>query len=142
MSSDLTNPLKKWVIYTSSGIDASTNFSDLVLKPENGLIFKFLQDLDNDGIDAAQEFILGSSDSNTLITVTTPDNLTPHEQMAGFDSDLDGLPDSFEFFGGPTPGEAPIPAGTSTLSARRLIELSRVQRGTIPTSMGFGLRRI
>ncbi|MFO1020403.1 MAG: hypothetical protein U0903_06870 [Planctomycetales bacterium] len=102
VSSDLTNPLKKWVIYTSNGIDGSTNFSDLILKPENGLTFKFLQDLDNDGIDAAQEYLLGSSDSNEMITVPTLADPN-HQQMKGYDSDLDGLPDAFEFFGGPTP---------------------------------------
>lgn len=102
VSSDLTNPLKKWVIYTSSGIDAATNFSDHLLAPEKGLTFKFLQDLDNDGIDAAQEYILGSKDSDELITVPTqadPNN----QQMKGYDSDLDGLSDAFEFFGGEIP---------------------------------------
>ncbi|MCA9092620.1 MAG: hypothetical protein KDA68_03985 [Planctomycetaceae bacterium] len=102
VSSDLTNPLKKWVIYTSEGIDASTNFSDLLLAPEKGLTFKFLQDLDNDGIDAAQEYLLGSSDSNEMITVPTPTDPN-HQQMKGYDSDLDGLPDAFEFYGGSTP---------------------------------------
>jgi len=102
VSSDLTNPLKKWVIYTSSGIDASTNFSDHLLAPEKGLTFKFLQDLDNDGIDAAQEYILGSKDSDELITVPTQADPN-HQQMKGYDSDLDGLSDAFEFFGGEIP---------------------------------------
>jgi len=103
ISKELGNPLKSWTVFTSTGIDATTNFSDLVLTTENGLTFKFLQDLDNDGIDAAQEYILGSSDSNALID--TPGGLPGEQQLKGYDTDLDGLSDAFEFFGRmPNPG--------------------------------------
>lgn len=50
------------------------------MKTEGGLTLKFLQDLDDDRIDAAQEYILGSSDTDS-------------------DTDDDGLPDAFEYFG-------------------------------------------
>jgi hypothetical protein len=80
VSRELNNPLKAWTIYTASGIDVTTNFSDLILRPESGITFRFLQDLDNDGIDAAQQYSLGSSDTN-------------------LDTDGDGLTDAFEYFG-------------------------------------------
>ena len=99
VSADLTNPLKKWIIYTSDGIDAKTNFSDLILKPQDGLTFRFLQDLDNDGIDAAEEFILGSSDSNEMITVSTPDNPTPSANE-GLRFRSRWSPRLLEYFGG------------------------------------------
>jgi hypothetical protein len=80
VSRELTNPLKVWTVYTASGIDATTNFRDLILRPESGITLKFLQDLDNDGIEASQEYALGSSDTSK-------------------DTDADGLSDAFEYFG-------------------------------------------
>jgi hypothetical protein len=97
VSRDLTNPLKNWTIFTANGIENATNFSDLILKTEEGLTFKFLQDLDDDGIDAGQEYVLGSSDSAVLIP--KPGTTTGEMQKTGYDTDLDGLSDAFEFFG-------------------------------------------
>lgn len=84
VSSELTDSKKKWVVITSNGINPFIDFSKLVLRPQQGLTLKYLQDIDKDGIEAAQESILGSSDENE-------------------DTDNDGLLDSFEYYGGGTP---------------------------------------
>ena len=89
VSKETGNPLRTWTVFTAAGIDVTTDFSDLVLKTQTGLTFKFLQDLDDDGIDAGQEYVLGSSDIKT-------------------DSDADGLTDAFEYF-----GRMPDPANPS-----------------------------
>ena len=74
------NVNKDWFVVTPDGIDVTTNFSDHTIDAGGGLTLKFMQDLDGDGLDAAQEYILGTSDTNS-------------------DSDGDNLPDADEFFG-------------------------------------------
>lgn len=80
VSSELNNPLKTWIVYTSNGIDGSTDFSELTINSEEGITLKFMQDLDDDGIDAVQEYALGSSDVK-------------------IDTDGDNLPDAVEYYG-------------------------------------------
>ena len=80
MAEEADNPLKKWEVLTSTGIDRGVNLSDRLLKPGGGITFAFVQDLDNDRIPAVWEAISGTSDTNS-------------------DTDSDGLDDGFEFFG-------------------------------------------
>lgn len=77
---------KGWVAIGPGGIQGldgiEVDFRSMVLEPEGGLSLIFMEDKDADGIDASQEYKLGSND-----------NLV--------DSDGDGLEDRFEFFGKP-----------------------------------------
>jgi hypothetical protein len=75
------NPLKKWEVLTSTGIDRSVNLGSRLITAGGGLIFAFVQDLDDDGIPARWEYIYGCSDTQA-------------------DTDGDGLNDRLEVFEG------------------------------------------
>ncbi len=75
------SPLKNWEVLTPTGIDRSVNLSDRLISASEGLVFAFVQDLDNDGIPGRWESIYGCSDTKA-------------------DTDDDGLDDRLETFGG------------------------------------------
>lgn len=81
VSQELDNPLKKWSVLTETGIDGSVDVFDRLMSTGKGLVFAFVQDLDDDGIPARWEYIYGCSDSNA-------------------DTDGDGLDDRLEAFEG------------------------------------------
>jgi hypothetical protein len=56
---------RKWVVLTSRQLPAGAEFSQLMLKPGDDIYFAFVQDLDQDGIFAREEFLSGSIDSNS-----------------------------------------------------------------------------
>src|SRR5690606_14070598 len=67
VSKDLTNPLMDWEVLTPTGIRAGDNrvdFNSEVLRTEVGITLAFVQDLDDDGVPARWEYILGCSDNN------------------------------------------------------------------------------
>lgn len=113
VSKDLTSPLKQWVILTPTGIAAPTPLTDLILLPEKGVTFAFVQDLDNDGVTAYWEYYYGCSDVKTdtdgdglndwnevyggwLIQVAGKRSYKSYPSCARKDSDLDGIPDNEE----------------------------------------------
>lgn len=54
---------RQWVVLTNGEIPAGSEFSQIVLKPGKDLMFAFVQDLDEDGLFAREEFLSGSTDS-------------------------------------------------------------------------------
>jgi hypothetical protein len=56
---------RQWVVLTNSQLPAGAEFSQLMLKPGEDILFAFVQDLDQDGIFAREEFLSGSTDSST-----------------------------------------------------------------------------
>jgi hypothetical protein len=56
---------RQWVVLTNSQLPAGAEFSQLMLKPGEDILLAFVQDLDQDGIFAREEFLSGSTDSST-----------------------------------------------------------------------------
>jgi len=54
---------RQWVVLTTGHIPAGAEFGQLTLKAGDDLYFAFVQDLDEDGIFAREEFLYGSTDS-------------------------------------------------------------------------------
>jgi hypothetical protein len=81
VSRDLDNPLKNWSVLTQTGIDGRVDVFDRLMSTGSGLVFAFVQDLDDDGIPARWEYVYGCSDTNS-------------------DTDGDGLNDRLEVFEG------------------------------------------
>lgn len=75
------SPLKKWSVLTPTGIDDRVDVFDRLVTTGEGLVFAFVQDLDDDGIPARWEYLYGCSDTDA-------------------DSDDDGLTDRVEVFQG------------------------------------------
>lgn len=109
-----SNPLRVWVVLTPDGILArDQSIADRVLRTEEGITLAFVQDLDDDGLPASYEYLLGCSDTSVD---TDGDGLTDAEEVyegwtvsvfgrrayqgysscAREDSDLDGLTDEEE----------------------------------------------
>ncbi len=97
-SRELGNPLKAWAVLTPEGIvdDAAQDVRSRVLGAGEGITLAFVQDLDDDLLPASIEYMHGCSDSNLDIAP----NGNPDGVMDGIDTDLDGLTDFFEEFGG------------------------------------------
>ena len=97
---------REWAILTSREIPASADFGQVLLKPGEDLVFAFVQDLDDDGVFARQEFVHGSVDStadefdNAAFGETFDENDPTVQGADGeFDSkdtDRDGLGDFAE----------------------------------------------
>lgn len=84
---------REWAILTSREIPAAADFGQVLLKPGEDLVFAFVQDLDDDGIFARQEFVQGSTDSkaddyNNALFGENFDENAPASQVS------DGIPDS------------------------------------------------
>ncbi len=97
-SRELGNPLKAWVVLTPEGIvdGSAQDVRTRVLGAGEGITLAFVQDLDDDGLPAALEYMHGCSDSDRDIAPAgAPDGV-----IDGIDTDLDGLTDSFEVFEG------------------------------------------
>jgi hypothetical protein len=75
------SPLKKWSVLTPTGIDDHVDVFERLIRTGEGLVFAFVQDLDDDGIPASWEYLYGCSDLDK-------------------DSDDDGLDDRLEVFEG------------------------------------------
>jgi hypothetical protein len=56
---------RQWVVLTNGVVPAGAEFNQLVLKPGKDVFFAFVQDLDEDGLFAREEFLSGSTDSRT-----------------------------------------------------------------------------
>jgi len=52
-----------WVAFTNSQVPAGADFGEVTLKPGTDLFLAFVQDLDEDGIFAREEYLSGSTDS-------------------------------------------------------------------------------
>ncbi len=63
---------KFWEILTPTGIDSTSNLSDLILKSNSPVSLNFVQDLDGDGLTSDVEFFLHTSDSPTPVGTAAP----------------------------------------------------------------------
>lgn len=109
-----SNPLRSWVVLTTDGIlAADQSIIERILHTEQGITLAFVQDLDDDGLPASYEYVLGCSDT---AVDNDGDGLTDAEEVylgwtvqvvdrrayqgysscAREDSDLDGLTDDEE----------------------------------------------
>src|SRR5690606_31345217 len=109
-----------WEVLTPTGIRAGDNrvdFNSEVLRTEVGITLAFVQDLDDDGVPARWEYILGCSDNNEdtdgdtlddrfevyegwLVQVVGVGSYQGYASCARTDSDLDGLGDLEEMAAG------------------------------------------
>jgi hypothetical protein len=99
---------RQWVVMTTATVRAGADFGRITLKPREDIYLAFVQDLDQDGIFAREEFLSGSTDSsadvfdNSSFGKGTGDYVLAYDQSGdhvGYTiSDLvaepDGIPDS------------------------------------------------
>lgn len=101
-----------WVVLSSADIPDDVDFGDLILKPGNSYLLWYVQDKDDDGLFAREEFLAGCSDSmvdtdgdgisdfdevNIGWEIATPGNTTRVFSNPGSpDTDLDQIPDDLE----------------------------------------------
>ena len=107
------NPLKSSEVLTPTGIDRTIDLGNRLIRATEGLVFAFVQDLDNDGIPARWESIYGCSDTQVDtdgdglndrletfvgwdVAVTGRRVIKGFSSCARTDSDRDGLSDSEE----------------------------------------------
>lgn len=88
---------RTWVVLTNRELPAGADFGQVVLKPGADLYLAFIQDLDEDGLSAREEYLYGSTDSRS----DQFDNASFGLRGGGFDYELlpsvpgaDGLADS------------------------------------------------
>lgn len=81
VSRETNDALRKWSVLTPTGIDDRIDVFDRLMKTGEGLVFAFVQDLDDDGLPARWEYVYGCSDASK-------------------DTDGDGLDDRLEAFQG------------------------------------------
>jgi hypothetical protein len=55
---------RQWVVLTTETVQAGADFGRITLKPREDIYLAFVQDLDQDGIYAREEFLSGSTDSS------------------------------------------------------------------------------
>jgi hypothetical protein len=55
---------RQWVVLTTETVRAGADFGRITLKPRQDIYLAFVQDLDQDGIFAREEFLSGSTDSS------------------------------------------------------------------------------
>lgn len=103
---------KFWVVLSTADIPDDADFGDLRLRPGDNYRFWYVQDADDDGLFAREEFMAGSSD---LLVDTDDDGMTDFEEVrTGWllatsgnpkrvyshpgraDTDLDQVPDALE----------------------------------------------
>jgi hypothetical protein len=58
---------RQWVVLTTSTVRAGADFGRITVKPREDFYLAFVQDLDQDGIFAREEFLSGSTDSSADI---------------------------------------------------------------------------
>lgn len=103
---------KFWVVLSSAEIPDDVDFGDLILRPGDNYMFWYVQDADDDGLYAREEFLAGSSDTLVdtdgdgmtdfdevrtgwlLATPGNPRRVYSHPGRA--DTDLDQIPDGLE----------------------------------------------
>jgi hypothetical protein len=86
---------REWVVLSNRQVPAAADFGKITLMPGTDIFLAFVQDLDNDGLFAREEYLRGSTDSRT-------DNLDNSAFGVLFDetdpatqgSGPDGIPDS------------------------------------------------
>ncbi len=110
---DTTNPAARfWVILSSAEIPLTADFGDLVLRPGDFYRIWYVQDADDDGLFAREEFLAGSSDTmvdtdgDTIsdfdevrigwLTATEGNNQRVYSSPGSADTDLDGINDKLE----------------------------------------------
>ncbi|MFC1665449.1 hypothetical protein ACFL17_07455 [Pseudomonadota bacterium] len=93
---------RQWVVLTSREIPAGAEFGEIIVEPGHDLVFAFVQDLDQDGIFAHEEFFAGSTDSSA-------DNFINSSFGIVGAQGVDGYP-----LVAPTPGEDGIPDSKDT----------------------------
>ena len=110
---DTTDPAARfWVVLSTADIPDAADFGDLILKPGDFYQFWYVQDADDDGLFAREEFLAGSSDTmvdtdgDTILdfdevrtgwlTATEGSNLRVYSSPALADTDLDGVDDLLE----------------------------------------------
>ncbi len=97
---------RTWVVMTNRQIPAGADFGQVVLKPGADIFLAFVQDLDEDGLFAREEYMSGSTDSkadnfdNGLFGENFDENLGVSQLPDGIpdskDTDRDGLGDFSE----------------------------------------------
>lgn len=112
VSRDLTDPRRKWVVLDETGLigDDAQDLLSIILYAGKGITLAFVQDLDEDGLPAYVEEMLGCSDdlvdtdgdglsdleetyTGWQINVSGRGGYIAHSSCARTDSDLDGIPD-------------------------------------------------
>lgn len=58
---------RQWVVMTSGSVPAGADFGRITIKPREDFYLAFVQDLDQDGVFAREEFLSGSTDSSADI---------------------------------------------------------------------------
>ena len=98
VSSELTGEERTWWVITSEGLinpvgdNPGRDFRDVTVLAETDFVFKFVQDLDDDGIEKAVEATYGSVDSDIDTDADT-------DEPDSRDTDDDGIDDGVEPFG-------------------------------------------
>src|SRR5690606_35358295 len=90
VSRDLTDPRRKWVVLDETGLigDDAQDLSSIVLFAGKGITLAFVQDLDEDGLPAYLEEMLGCSDDQVD---TDGDGLSdPQETYTGWQINVSG----------------------------------------------------
>lgn len=95
-----------WAVLTTREIPSGADFGQVILKPGADIFFAFVQDLDQDGLFAREEYMTGSTDSrsdvfnNALFGESFDENLAasqvPDSLPDSRDTDRDGLGDFAE----------------------------------------------
>ena len=95
-----------WVALTNRETPAGADFGEIMLKPGTDITLAFIQDLDQDGLFAREEFMVGSTDSgadifdNALFSSDFDENASVSQVSDGLpdsrDTDRDGLGDFAE----------------------------------------------
>jgi hypothetical protein len=95
---------RAWVVLTTREIPAGADFGQVTLKPGADIFFAFVQDLDQDGLFAREEYMSGSTDSRADVFVNDMFGEHFDENLAlgsdrvpdSRDTDRDGLGDFSE----------------------------------------------
>ncbi|HRY68183.1 MAG TPA: hypothetical protein P5304_09255 [Phycisphaerae bacterium] len=126
---DITNAtsgedFRFWVALTPNQIPLGGDFGSIVLKPRDVLLLAYVQDLDEDGLYARQEYMYGSSDKDIN---TDGGNQTPEIIYAGSNGTVDtvALGDDLQI----------VDLGTTGLDPRRPI-ISAGANGRIDSVLG------
>jgi hypothetical protein len=95
-----------WVVLTNRETPAGADFGKVMLKPGTDITLAFIQDLDEDGLFAREEYMVGSTDSradnfdNALFGINFDENALASQVPDGLpdsrDTDRDGLGDFAE----------------------------------------------
>ncbi|MBP7988987.1 MAG: hypothetical protein KAZ69_18080, partial [Candidatus Microthrix sp.] len=85
-NADSGDDFRFWVALTPNQIPFGGDFGSIILKPRDVLLLAYVQDLDEDGLYARQEYMYGSSDKDVN---TDGGNQTPEIIYAGIDGTVD-----------------------------------------------------